>query len=145
VYEAAALNKPTHPRAFLFQTARNLMIDIIRRGNVVSIEVIADLEQLNALDSAPNPERAVAARQQVRILQAALEELPEEMRKVFLLRKVEGLPQREVAARLGLSEANVETQLARGLRLLMASLTDRRGSLLAAAHRFAQGQLVLKR
>ena len=47
VYESAAKALPTHPRGFLFATARHLMADRVRRGKIVSIEMKADLESLN--------------------------------------------------------------------------------------------------
>src|ERR1700742_185721 len=38
VYEAAQREKPFNPKHFLFQVARNLMIDRSRRKNVVSFD-----------------------------------------------------------------------------------------------------------
>lgn len=46
----------------------------------------------------------------------AVAALPDRCREIVVLRKLQGLPQREVAARLGISERTVEVQVARGVR-----------------------------
>jgi RNA polymerase sigma-70 factor (ECF subfamily) len=63
VYEAAGKQRPLQPRAFLFSTARHLLIDRVRRGRVVSIEPVGDFEPLNVLMDEVSPERWCAGRQ----------------------------------------------------------------------------------
>jgi DNA-directed RNA polymerase specialized sigma24 family protein len=67
---------PLQVKPFLFQIARNLMIDRLREQNVVSLETMADFDWLNVSDDKPSSEAYVAARQELRLLQAALDELP---------------------------------------------------------------------
>ncbi len=50
--------------------------------------------------------------------------LPERCRRVFELRRVHGLPQRDVAEQLGLTENVVEQQSIRGLRLILKALAE---------------------
>jgi len=102
----------------VFTTARNLMTDRIRRGRVVSIEATADLEALNVLVDEISPEQQASARQELSRLAQALDRLPPQCRNVVWLRKVEGIPQRQVADRLGISEGAVEKQISKGVRLL---------------------------
>jgi RNA polymerase sigma factor (sigma-70 family) len=135
-YEAARRERPKSVKPFLFQIARNLMIDRLRRQSVVSLESVADLEWLNLSDDAPTTESVVAARQELRLLQAALDALPPRCRQVVVLRKVEGLSQKEVAERMGIATDTVENQVAKGMRLLAEALTDRRGAVTAQARRF---------
>lgn len=118
VYEAAGKSRPTAPRAFLFTTARHLITDRLRRGRVVSIEPVGDLEALNVLIDEVSPERRLDAHQILHRLVAAFDRLPPRCREVVWLRRVEELPQKEVAARLGISEKTVEKQVAKGVRLL---------------------------
>jgi RNA polymerase sigma-70 factor (ECF subfamily) len=54
--------------------------------------------------------------QEIELLTAAIEALPERCRAVFLLRQFENLPQREIAVRLGIAEHTVESQLTKALR-----------------------------
>jgi RNA polymerase sigma factor (sigma-70 family) len=118
VYEAAAKNLPQQPKSFLFATARHLMTDKLRRGRVVSIEPAGDFEALNVLVDEVSPEQRLGARQILKNLAAALDRLPERCRQIVWLRRVEELPQKVVAARLGISEKAVEKQIAKGMRLL---------------------------
>ena len=99
VYEAACRERPQLVKPFLFQIARNLMIDRLRRQSVVSLVSMADFDWLNVSDDRPSAEAYVAARQELRLLQAALDELPPRCRKVILMRKVEGLRRRKSPSR----------------------------------------------
>jgi len=118
VYESARGALPTSPKAFLFTTARNLMTDRIRHSRVVFIDSTQDYESLNVLVDEISPERRLSARQELRNLARAFDSLSEKCRNVVWLRRVEGLSQRETARRLELHEGAVESQLARGLRVL---------------------------
>jgi RNA polymerase sigma factor (sigma-70 family) len=118
VYEAALREKPFNPRNFLFQVARNLMIDRSRRKNVVSFDSFADFDGIEADTDQPDIEQSMAARQEMRLLRAAIGELPLRCREVVTLRKIEGHSQREVARKMGITEDTVERQVANGIRLL---------------------------
>ncbi|KRB05005.1 sigma-70 family RNA polymerase sigma factor [Lysobacter sp. Root690] len=118
VYEAAGRARPHQPKSFLFATARHLMTDRLRRGRVVSIEPVGDFESLNVLVDEVTPERRLGARQNLRRLADAFDLLPDRCREVVWLRRVEELPQKEVAARMGITEKTVEKQVAKGMRLL---------------------------
>lgn len=118
VYEAAAKALPQQPKSFLFATTRHLMTDRLRRGRVVSIEPAGDFESLNVLVDEVSPEHRLGARQILKRLAEALDRLPGRCREIVWLRRVEELPQKEVAARLGISEKAVEKQIAKGMRLL---------------------------
>ncbi|MCI2244457.1 MULTISPECIES: RNA polymerase sigma factor [Xanthomonas] len=118
VYEAAGKSRPSLPKSFLFATARHLMTDRLRRNRVVSIEAVGDLESMHVLVDELSPERWCGGRQVLGRLAAAFDRLPDRCRSVVWLRRVEELPQKEVAVRLGISEKSVEKQVARGMRLL---------------------------
>lgn len=118
VYEAAGKALPTTPKAFLFATARHLMADRVRRSRVVSIEAVGDFESLNVLIEEVTPERWSSGRQTLKRLAEAFDRLPDRCREVVWLRRVEELPQKEVAMRLGISEKTVEKHIAKGVRLL---------------------------
>jgi RNA polymerase sigma factor (sigma-70 family) len=141
VYDAARRNRPLLAKPFLFLTARNLMIDRLRQKSIVSIETMADFEWSNVSDGRPSPEQNTAARQELRLLQEALDELPERCRQVLVLRKVDGCSQREVAQRMGITEETVEHQLCKGLRILARSISGRRRPIAM----IARGYLASKR
>jgi len=122
VYEAAARARPLSPKSFMFTTARHLMADRIRRSRVVSIEATGDLEALNVLVDEISPEQRASARQELGRLAQAFDRLPPQCRRVVWLRKVEGLSQKQVAERLGISEGAIEKQITKGVRLLASLL-----------------------
>jgi RNA polymerase sigma factor (sigma-70 family) len=120
VYEAAQKEMPVPAKAFVFATARNLLIDRVRKENVVPIEAMADLDTLGIALDEPGPDRSAIARQELRRLQTALDQLPPRQRDAVVMRKVEGLSRPEIAARMGIAEATVSVHLAAG----MAALAD---------------------
>ncbi len=84
-------------------------------GEVPHPEYIADWRQ--------SPEELVHKNEVRRLLDEALEELPEKLRLVFLLRDVEGLSIKETAESLGLTEVNTKVRLLRARLLLREKLT----------------------
>jgi RNA polymerase sigma factor (sigma-70 family) len=118
VYEAAGKALPSSPKSFLFASARNLITDRLRRGRVVSIETMGDLEPLHVLVDEVSPERRFDGRQALRRLSEAFDRLPDRCRQVLWLRRVEELPQKVVASQLGISEKTVEKHVAKGIRLI---------------------------
>lgn len=118
IYDAARGARPHAPKSFLFASARHLMTDRLRRSRVVSIEAMGDLHELNVLVDDRSPDRWTDARQMLKRLAEALDCLPERCREVVWLRRVEDLPQKQIAARLGISEKTVEKQIAKGARLI---------------------------
>lgn len=122
VYDGCARGKPESAQAFLLTTARNLLIDRARRAQIVSIETYADIEALAPSMDELSPERHLAARSELKLLQLALNLLPARCREVIELRKIEGLSQREVASRMGITEDTVERQVSKGVRALALAL-----------------------
>jgi RNA polymerase sigma factor (sigma-70 family) len=138
VYEAAARARPTiSPKTFLFQTARHLLIDRVRRSRIISIEGVADLDVLNVLVDAVSPEQRVHARQELNLLARAFARLSPKCRDVIWMRRVDQLSQKEVASRLGITESSVEKHVIKGTRLLADAVFGR--DTLAAAEREIQG------
>jgi RNA polymerase sigma factor (sigma-70 family) len=118
VYEAARREIPVPARPFVLTIARNLIIDRLRKENVIAIDAVSDLETLNLTRDEPGPDRNAIARDELRRLQAALDQLPPRCREVVVLRRVEGLSRRAVAERLGITEDTVAEHLSNGMRAL---------------------------
>ncbi|MCP8892061.1 RNA polymerase sigma factor [Sphingomonas faeni] len=112
------------PRAYLFAMARNLANRQRRRARVVRIEPIAQVESSELASDQPLPDRIAAGRQELDRVRAALGTLSDRARKIFLLRRIEGLSQKEIAARLGVTEAVVENDASRSLRAILRMLTE---------------------
>lgn len=133
VYEAARRKRPVPVRPYLLLVARNLIIDRIRRKRVVSIETMTEADWLNVSDIAPEPDRSVAARQELHRMQAALDMLPPRCREVVVLRRIHGHSQAEVAKRMGIKEETVESQMVKGMRALTDAMSDQRDVLMATS------------
>ncbi|HEV2561630.1 MAG TPA: sigma-70 family RNA polymerase sigma factor [Rhizomicrobium sp.] len=127
VCEAAQLQIPEQTKAFVFRTARNLLIDRVRREQVVPIDAAADIDALNVAIETPGPERNAIARDELRRLQAALDRLPPRCREAIVLGRIEGLSGQEIAARMGISEGVVSRHLARGIHALAHMLYGEAG------------------
>lgn len=106
------------PRNYVFQMARNLVIDHLRRKRVVNIEAVQSLDELAVFDGAPSPERVTMARAELKWVLGVIAKLPERCRDVFQMRKVYGLSQAETAQQLGLSENVVEKETMRGMHII---------------------------
>lgn len=129
LYEAGADALPINTRAFVFRAARNLLINRARREQVVSMDLVSELESLDIGADTLTPERHVSAREDLRRLQLGLDQLPARCREVIVLRRIEGLSQREAAARMGVTEHTVERQMVIGMRALVDFMLGGTGKL----------------
>ena len=84
-----------------------------------------------------NPEQAAARQDVRRLLERAIDALPEPFRVVFVLRDVEELSIEETAAQLGLRPETVKTRLPRARRQLREALDAELASALTDAFPFA--------
>ena len=110
-----------YPRQYAIQTARAIIIDHLRRSQVVSIESCGSLDQLDIALPETSAEERMEFRDEIQEVADVLAQLPELCRETLILRRVEGLSQREAAQRLGISEKRAEYYLARGALMLVNS------------------------
>lgn len=127
VFDSAREQIPENPKRFLLATARNLLINLVRREHIVQIEVVADLDLLDIPTDAAPPDRVAVARDELRRLQTALDRLPQKLREAIILTYIEDLRVREIAARMGVNKSTVSRYLASGLRALADILHADRG------------------
>jgi RNA polymerase sigma-70 factor (ECF subfamily) len=106
------------PKAFLFATARNLCIQWARKTNRRATLSLADLDDLGVLDENEDIPEAIARSEELEFLTQAMQSLPDRCRQIVTLRKIYGMPQKEIARELGLSENTVENQGSIGMRKL---------------------------
>lgn len=118
VYEAAAKSRPQSPKSFLFATARHLVTDRFRRQRIVAIDAVGDPEALNVSVDEISAEQRASAHQELRRLAEAIDSLPPKCRETVWLRRVDGLSQQEVAAKLGITQKTVEKHVMKGMKLL---------------------------
>jgi RNA polymerase sigma-70 factor (ECF subfamily) len=98
-------------RAFALTVARNVAFDWLRQRQAVPNEMVADLEAVESTDDREQVEEIVDSPQELAILVKAFQGLPDRCRQVLTLRKVYGYSQKDIAARLNVSENTVEQDL----------------------------------
>lgn len=104
------------PRAFLFVAARNLALNHLRHQRIERPAGIEEVDVLAVADTGAAAPDAIAHAEDFQVLIRAIQALPERCRHIVTLRKIYGLSQKEVAARLAISEHTVEAQGSIGLR-----------------------------
>ncbi len=109
---------PDDPERFLFVCARNLLINMARREQVVPMEAFADIDALGVASDAPAPDRLLIEREELGRLEAALAQLPPRTREAIELAYFEGLSGREIAKRMGVSPPTAWKFLSKGTLIL---------------------------
>lgn len=114
-YEAELKHSIEFPKTYMLRTVQNLALNHVQNwnqrftdnGNNELIE-----EQLRTKPL----EQEFESKERFLCFCRAVEQLPEQCRKVFILKKVYGLSQQEIASYLQLSESTVEKHIAKGIR-----------------------------
>ena len=125
IWKARLIRPILSTKSFLFTTARNIAFDLLRRRERATTDVLPDVSALLLLDEIPDAGTRFAYQEQVELLADAFDHLPPRCFEILTLRKLHELTHKEIARKLGISEATVESQVNRGLKLLRAYLSKR--------------------
>ncbi len=106
-------------RSYFFQAAQSVILSHVRHQRIVPIYAVDDVELHGMAGQEASPEVQAVDRDALFRIARIIANLPDQPRRVFVLRRVEGLSQRETAQNLRLSESTVEKHMARALRLFM--------------------------
>lgn len=120
-YKAQESFRGNNARSWMLSIVRNTAMDFLRRYKASRASPLED-EAHEPPDHAPNPERQLldeSRREQVR---QAISRLAEEFREVVVLREIEGLSYKEIAAVLSIPMGTVMSRLSRARNLLLAEL-----------------------
>ena len=112
-------------RAFLFTTARNVALDLVRRDRVVTMESLVTAAPSSVIEVRHDVAESVSRAQEIEILHEAIRALPDRCREIVTLQKIHALSNREIAERLGLSVNTVNAQMVIGLMRCRAYLRER--------------------
>lgn len=118
IYATSGIEQDT-AGAYIFRAAANLMNDRLRRDGVrAAWRAEAITRDEGAIDPC-DPERVLAGQQALSVIQSALDALPERTRVIFVLFRLEGMPQKTIADTFGLSVSAVEKHIAKAMKALM--------------------------
>jgi RNA polymerase sigma factor (sigma-70 family) len=117
-YEAQSRHPILDARAFLLRTATNLALNHVARAGYRTTGSIDDIDAERAVDQeAQPPDVQVDAERRFLSFCRAVGGLPDQCRRVFVLKKIYGMSQEEIAAELGIAQSTVEKHIAKGLLL----------------------------
>jgi RNA polymerase sigma-70 factor (ECF subfamily) len=109
---------------WLYRLAYNACIDASRKsktGMNVSLTVQdedSESAELDLADTKPLPEEETERRETQREVQAAIQELPEEQRRIIVMREFSDMAYEDIAASLGISVGTVKSRLSRARKNL---------------------------
>lgn len=109
-------------RAWLFQIARNLWIDHLRRQNLRPVDTELDLAELG--DPKPQPEQQTQSEDCGELLKRSIGELPREQQEVFLLKEEGLISLEQIAAILAVGRETVKSRLRYAMTKLRSALED---------------------
>jgi len=113
-YAAEQKGSIRSPKSYLYSIAKNIAInELTNKSNQVT-HYLEECE--NSIDAKPAAtlEDEIEAHQEINVYCEAVAALPPACRRVFILRKVHGLKQSEIADTLGVTLRNVELHLQHG-------------------------------
>ncbi|ARN73816.1 RNA polymerase sigma factor [Oceanicoccus sagamiensis] len=104
------------PKSYLFRTARNLSLQQISKSSYKLTDDLGDLLTDSELMASKTLEEQFEARENFEIFCQAIRVLPLKCRRAFVLCRVYGFSQKEVASRMGITLSAVEGHLTRATR-----------------------------
>ncbi|MDC1513891.1 MAG: RNA polymerase sigma factor [Porticoccaceae bacterium] len=125
-YKATQGREIDSPKAYLFQVARSLAYSELSRKTRKLTDYLEDAleDQAGTTDLL---EDEYAAQQKVRLFFDAIAELPPQCRRVFLMRKVQGMPHKAISQSLGIGPSAVEKHIAIGTERCKRYIENREG------------------
>lgn len=125
-YSATQARSLDSPKAYLFRVAKTVVLKELEKK---SRQMTDFLEEARAgeLEDEDTLEDVVVAEQKIRLFFDAIAELPPQCRRVFLMRKYQGLSHREIARELGITASAVEKHIALGAERCKKFIESREG------------------
>lgn len=113
-------------KAFLYRTANNLIVDYFRRKSLRSESSLEEMQDATGFDIAGSEDTAEATRRSFTEKQVAdvLGKIEEPYRSALIMRYIDELSPKEIAASLGETANVVSVRINRGLKMLKSFLPD---------------------
>jgi len=112
------------PKGYLFGVTRNLLSQRYAKNARRISHEINDAQICDLAADFISPENQLYYKIKMKLLVKAIKTLPPQCQKVFILRKIHGLPQKKIASRLKISTSTVERHITIALSRLNATLAE---------------------
>lgn len=112
-------------KSFLFTIARRVALNLLRKDRNAPFVDYGDLAPSRVVEERPNAHELLGTQERIDLLADALMSLPRRCREVVILNKINGLPQREIARQLGISERTVEVHVRTGVARCLTQLQSK--------------------
>ncbi len=121
--------KVQNPRAFLYSTARNIVIDHKRRDKKLEgyIDAVLHMAGQDMPDQLSLEAHLINA-EHVEIMQQAIDRLPARQRKALLLNRLHGHSYNQIVKTTGWSRSEIGRQIARAIEIISRAFNDREAS-----------------
>jgi len=117
-----SLDIKTSMQSYLFRAVRNGCLNVLKHVDIRE-EFKAYNEAIRNEPQRSQEEEVIISELELKIRQA-IDQLPMERKKVFILSRYEGLSYSEIANELGISVKTVENQVGKALKFLREELAD---------------------
>ncbi|HEY4444683.1 MAG TPA: RNA polymerase sigma factor [Steroidobacteraceae bacterium] len=114
-YSAETGREIEQPRAFLFRIAKHIALNQLSRKSRQITDYLEDLSSRDVLLGEGSVEEEIAARQTLGLHCEAVATLAPHCRRVYMMRKVDGMSHKEIAGHLGIAVSTVEKHLIKGI------------------------------
>ena len=115
VVEAQHQRDIQHPKSYMFQTVKNLALKQLDKSDYRLTDTVGDLLPESVLIETPTMEEQFESRQRFELFCRAVRQLPIKCQRVYILRRVYGFSQKEIAERMGISLKTVEAHLTKAI------------------------------
>ncbi|MEM7018657.1 MAG: sigma-70 family RNA polymerase sigma factor [Pseudomonadota bacterium] len=121
--ELASPERIENPKAYLFRSARNLVVDYHRSPkNQQATENEEDLENNEKNSDVFGPENVLMSRQEIEILESVILSLPERDRAFLLMNRLDEMTYTEIAKQAKMSRSGVQKIITQALEKCMDAL-----------------------
>ena len=119
ICQANGERKIRSPRSFIFKTARNLALDYVKRAESRLADSYEETDESTLAMVSERPDSTVdrvCSEEEFSQFCESVKELPGQCRRAFVLRKVYGYSQKEIAGLMRISEKTVEKHISLGIK-----------------------------
>ncbi|WP_080904855.1 RNA polymerase sigma-70 factor [Parabacteroides sp. Marseille-P3160] len=111
-------------KAYLFRSVQNECLNYLRSAHLNVSYFETENGKVDCPDSSCTPDVEIENRELEHVIYSILEELPLQCKKIFIMSRLKGLKNKEIAKILAISVRTVDTQIYRALKIFKTKLKN---------------------